>query len=179
MAQLGIFSASNLSFLCNMRKKLTIILIICILSSLLRFSLYSKYPYMRIAKKIYLVDTVLKLLDDDWEKKSITKVTSYTYESSDDEPIVYYCCNTVYFENTSIENISLNTTAIGHVIDLASLKNIHKCTINYQEAIEGTLKDHTYLCWTISPEISCVIEYNPADVSREDILKMAASIQSG
>lgn len=135
---------------------------------------------MSIAKKIYFVDTILNFFDNDWKRESITKVTSYTYESADvGGPIIYYCCNTVYFENTSIENISLNTTAIGHVIDLASLENINKFTINYQEAIEGTLKDHTYLCWTISPEISCVIEYNSADVSRDDILKMAASIQSG
>lgn len=135
---------------------------------------------MRIAKKIYLADSVLKFFNDEWEHQSITKVTSYSYESTEcNDPIVYYCCNTVYFENTSIENIGLNTTAIGHVIDLEYLENIRKFTINYQEAIEGTLKDHTYLCWTISPEISCVIEYNPADISRDDILKMAASIQSG
>ena len=33
-----------------------------------------------------------------------------------------------------------------------------------------------YLCWTIMPELSCVIEYDPAVESEEDMLRMAESV---
>ena len=177
MVQLGIFLASNLSFLCSMRKKSTIILIICILSSLLVCSLYSKDPYMRIAKKIYLVDTVLKLFNDEWERQSITKVTSYTYESTEcDDPIVYYCCNTMYFEDIPESISDLDILALRQVIDLTLLENTYTCNINSWSAIHGEYNNYSYLCWTVSPEISCVIKYSPNYIETEDIFKMADSI---
>lgn len=46
---------------------------------------------------------------------------------------------------------------------------------NMENALKEVDKD--YLCWTISPEISCVIEYS-ADVNAEaDIFRIAESVQ--
>ena len=48
--------------------------------------------------------------------------------------------------------------------------------INEYDAFQCEIDDRSYLCWTISPEISCVIEYS-ADVNDEaDILRMAESV---
>ena len=37
-------------------------------------------------------------------------------------------------------------------------------------------QNRSYLCWTMSPEISSVIEYSPEAVSEESIFRMAESV---
>ena len=50
-------------------------------------------------------------------------------------------------------------------------------TENEYDAFQCEMGERSYLRWTISPEISCVIEYN-ADVNDEaDIFQMAESVQ--
>ena len=71
----------------------------------------------------------------------------------------------------------MNTDAIGMVIDFAQIKNRRECKVNAYEAFQCEMGEHSYLCWTISPEISCVIEYS-ADVNdKADIFRMAESVQ--
>ena len=38
-------------------------------------------------------------------------------------------------------------------------------------------KEHCYLCWTYSPEVSYVLEYNPEAVSDDEIIMMAESAE--
>ena len=44
------------------------------------------------------------------------------------------------------------------------------------DGLWGELGDKTYLCWTISPKYSCVIEYPTGTVVEEDIIRMAESV---
>lgn len=44
------------------------------------------------------------------------------------------------------------------------------------DGLWGELEDRTYLCWTISPKHSCVIEYSTGAVAEKDILRMAESV---
>ena len=115
-------------------------------------------------------------MDEDYECKSISKVTPYTYVNPDWNTIVYYCCQTTYISDQYGDNTGLNTDAIGMVIDFAQIKNRRDCKINAYDAFQCEMGEHSYLCWTISPEISCVIEYS-ADVNDEaDIFHMADSV---
>ena len=66
--------------------------------------------------------------------------------------------------------------AIGLVIDISQIENKRKCTVNGYDAFQCEIGDRTYLCWTLSPEISCVIEYDAAVTSEDDILRMAESV---
>lgn len=50
------------------------------------------------------------------------------------------------------------------------------CTVGEMVGAWFEKDDRAFLCWTISPEISCVIEYSPASVTRADIFKMAESV---
>lgn len=62
------------------------------------------------------------------------------------------------------------------VIDFAQIKNRQDCKVNEYDAFQCEIGERSYLCWTISPEISCVIEYS-ADVTDEaGILRMAESV---
>ena len=134
-------------------------------------------PNWKIAEQIYNMENALKEVDEDYKCKSISKATPYTYADPDGNTIVYYCCQTTYIEDEYGDNTGLNTEAIGMVIDFAKIENKRACEVSEYDAFRCEMGERSYLCWTISPEISCVIEYS-ADVNDEaDIFRMAESIQ--
>ena len=65
---------------------------------------------------------------------------------------------------------------IAQVLDVDSLENPRNCKVNGMDGLWGELGDKTYLCWTISPKYSCVIEYPTGTVVEEDIIRMAESV---
>ena len=135
-------------------------------------------PNWNLAQQIYKMENALKEVDEDYACKSLSKVTPFSYTDSEGNVITYYCCQTTYLSDEYRENTGINTDAIGMVIDFAQIKNRRECKVNAYEAFQCEMGEHSYLCWTISPEISCVIEYS-ADVNDEaDIFQMAESVQS-
>ena len=134
-------------------------------------------PNWKLAEQIFGMEKALKEVDEDYECKSISKVTPYTYADPDGNTIVYYCCQTTYIEDEYGDNTGLNTEALGMVIDFAKIENKQSCKVNAYDAFQCEMGERSYLCWTVSPEISCVIEYN-ADVNNEAyIFRMAESVQ--
>lgn len=59
-----------------------------------------------------------------------------------------------------------------------SLENYRSGKINSLDAVMGELNGQTYLCWTISPTYSCVLEYTSGSISEADIFRMAESINT-
>ena len=57
-----------------------------------------------------------------------------------------------------------------------ALENRRDCEVNGLDAVIGELDGQTYLCWTISPTYSCVLEYTAESASEADILRMAESV---
>lgn len=133
-------------------------------------------PNWQIANEIYKVENALKKVDEDYECQSVSKVNPFTYTDSEGNTIVYYCCQTAYVSNESGEYTGLNMDAIGLVIDISQIENRRECTVNDYGAFFCEIGDRSYLCWTLSPEISCVLEYNEKALNEEDILWMAGSV---
>ncbi len=134
-------------------------------------------PYWKLVKQIYNMENALKEVDEDYECKSISKVTPYTYTDLSGNTVVYYYCQTTYVSDEPREYTGLNTDAIGLVIDFSQIQNRRDCKVNAYAAFRCEMRDRSYLCWTISPKISCVIEYS-ADVNNEaDIFQMAKSVR--
>ena len=134
-------------------------------------------PNWELAQQIYNMENALNEVDEDYECQSISKVTPFTYTDSKGNSIIYYCCQTAYIEDEYGDHIGLNTDAIGMVIDFAQIRNRRDCKVYEYDAFQCEMGERSYLCWTISPEISCVIEYS-ADVNDEaDILRMAESVK--
>ena len=134
-------------------------------------------PNWKLAEQIYKMENALKEVDEDYACKSLSKVTPFSYTDSEGNIIIYYCCQTTYLADEYGENTGLNTDAIGMVIDFAQIQNRRDCKVNAYNAFQCEMGERSYLCWTISPEISCVIEYS-ADVNDEaDIFRMADSVQ--
>ena len=167
-----------------MKKKILISIVLCI--SVIAISVAAVYgiryyqrendPNWQIAKILYNAESALKELDDSWEMKSLSQVTPYCYENQEGNTIKYYCCTTTYLSDEPTELTGLHKEALDMVIDIDTLENSEACTVNSVEAILGELDGQTYLCWTLSPVYSCVIEFKTDTVSREDLFRMAESV---
>jgi len=133
-------------------------------------------PNWQIAKEIYKVENALKEVDEDYECQSVAKVTPFTYTDSEGNTIAYYCIQTTYLENESGGYTGLDMNAIDMVIDLELIGNKRECRVNEYDAFLCELGDQSCLCWTLSPEISCVIEYSGGAVEEASIFQMAESV---
>ena len=133
-------------------------------------------PNWQIAEEIYKIENALMEVNEDYECQSVSRVTPFTYTDPEGNTIVYYCCRTAYLQNESGEYAGLNMDAIGLVIDLDLIENRRECKVNAYDAFLCELGGRNYLCWTLSPEISCVIEYSPGTVPEESIFRMAESV---
>lgn len=133
-------------------------------------------PNWQIANETYKIENALKEVDEDYECQSVSKVTPFAYTDSEGNTIVYYWCQTAYVSNESGEYTGLNMDAIGLVIDTSQIENKRECTVNEYDAFQCEIGERTYLCWTLSSEISCVIEYSNNVVNVSDIFRMAESV---
>ena len=133
-------------------------------------------PNWQIANEIYKVENALQEVDEGYECQSVSKVTPFTYTDSEGNTIVYYCCQTAYLSNESGEYTGLNMDAIGLVIDVSQIENKRDCTVNEYNAFQCEIGERTYLCWTLSSGISCVIEYGADTVNEDSIFRMAESV---
>ena len=115
-------------------------------------------------------------LGDEWKKQIVTKVSDLVYSDDEGNTIVYYVCTTTYYETDTTQQSGLNTEAISAVISPDEAESYRECTVSGLPAAIYQKNGRAYLCWTIIPELSCVIEYDPAVESEEDMLRMAESV---
>lgn len=133
-------------------------------------------PNWQIAEEIYKMENTLKKVDEDYECHSVVKVTPFTHTDSEGNTIVYYCIQTAYLEKESGDYTGLDMNAIGIVVDMTQIENKQECKVNEYDAFLCELGGRSYLCWTLSPEISCVIEYSKGTVEESNIFRMAGSV---
>ena len=50
--------------------------------------------------------------------------------------------------------------------------------VNEYDAFLCGIGDRSYLCWTLYPEISCVVEYSADFIDESDIRRVAESVIS-
>ena len=62
------------------------------------------------------------------------------------------------------------------VVNMTLIENKRECKVNEYDASLCEQGDRSYLCWTLSPEISCVIEYAKGAVEEASIFRMAESV---
>ena len=133
-------------------------------------------PDWDIAKGIYKVENALKEVDKGYKCQSVSKVIPFTYTDSEGNTIVYCCCQTAFLENESADDTGLDMNAISLAVDKEQIENKRECKVNGYDAFQCELGDRSYLCWTLSPEFSCVIEYSKGSIGEADIIRMAESV---
>ena len=133
--------------------------------------------------KINLLDNVKRIeeamqeVDPDFKSLGYTEVTKISYEIEGGGDIQYYYCKTSYFDEIP-ELIGVHLEAIRGVIDPDMAENSREAEVLDYDAIIYTLEGREYLCWSLSPEDSCVLEYTPGTISKDDIWMMAESVQN-
>lgn len=170
-----------------MKKKIIVGIAVClalaviIAGTVLGIKMYQREqdPNWQIAKKLYNVESALKEIDESWELKSFTQVTPYCYQNPAGDAITYYCCITTYTDEVPSGYFGINQAALEQVVDISALENSRDCKVNDLDAVIGELDGQTYLCWTISPTYSCVLEYKAESISETDIFRMAESVGNG
>ena len=157
------------------KKTWFIIATICIMLALAGATIFAN----RLAPEDEMMDMLNRVenaLGDEWKKQTITKVSDLIYSDDEGNTIVYHVCTTTYYEADSTKQTGINTDAISVVISPDEAESCRACTVSGLPAAIYQKDGRAYLCWTIMPELSCVIEYDPAVESEEDMLRMAGSV---
>ena len=157
------------------RKTWLIVVAICILLVLAGAIIFTNRPTPE-DKMMDMLNRVENALGDEWKKQTVTKVSDLVYSDDEGNTIVYHVCTTTYYEVGSAKQTGLNTDAISAVISPDEAESCRECTVSGLPAAIYQKNGRAYLCWTIIPELSCVIEYDPAVESEEDMLRMAESV---
>ena len=123
-----------------------------------------------------MLNRVENVLGDEWKKQTVTEVSDLVYSDNEGNNIVYHVCTTTYYEADATKQSGLNTGAISAVISPDEAESFRECTIGGLPAAIYQKDGQAYLCWTITPELSCVIEYDPAVECEEDMFRMAESV---
>ena len=159
-----------------MKKKTGLIFTaICILLVLVGAIIFANRPTPE-DEMMDMLNRVENALGDEWKKQAVTKVSDLVYSDNEGNTIVYHVCITTYYEADSTEQTGLNMEAISAIISPDEAERYQECTVSGLPAAIYQKDGRAYLCWTIIPELSCVIEYDPAVESEEDMLRMAESV---
>ena len=103
--------------------------------------------------------------DPNWQiAKEIYKVENALKELDDD-----YECQSVAKVTPLTYTDSEGNTIFYYCIQTVYLEN-------ESGAFLCELGDRSYLCWTLSPDLSCVIEYSAEAISEESIFQIAESV---
>lgn len=123
-----------------------------------------------------MLERIERALGDEYKKQSMTElVATLQYGDEDGNTINYYILKTTYYEADPAELTGLNTSAVSLIIAPETAVGCRKMKIQDWDAALYETKTLSYLCWTYSPEVSYILEYNPEVVADEEIIKMAQS----
>lgn len=159
-----------------MKKKMWLIIAaVCMLLILVVVIIFVNRPTPQ-DKIMDMLNRVENALGDEWERKTVTEVSDLVYSDGEGSNIIYHVCITTYYGVEATAQTRLNTDAISAVISPDETESCRECTVSGLPAAIYQKDGHAYLCWTIMPELSCVIEYDPAVENEEDMLRMAESV---
>jgi len=129
-----------------------------------------------ILKNVRRVEEVMQKEDPDFKALGYTEVTQVSFEQTNGHDIQYYYCGTTYFDEVP-ELTGVHLDAIKGVVDPALAESSRDTKVLDYDAIIYALDGREYLCWSISSEDSCVLEYIPGTISEDDLWMMAESVQ--
>lgn len=120
------------------------------------------------------VENAILSVDDSYKKQVEVVTYPLTYSDASGNTIVFTQCHTKYYDADPAEVTGLHIESIESVVTMPD--EYENCTVGEMVGAWFSKDDRAFLCWTMSSEISCVIEYNPDSVTRADIFKMAESV---
>ena len=165
-----------------MKKKLTISLIVVfiILGVIFAVGAMAKESEDTPRDMANRIEAAIKdVLGDDVKKQTETVVAgTIKYGDKEGNEINYHILKTTYYEADPSAVTGLNVDALGVLFNPDSAKNCKEMKIKEWDAALYEFDELSYLCWTDTPEVSYVLEYNPNAIPDEEILKMAESAEA-
>mgnify|MGYP005752170409 CR=1 FL=1 len=127
-----------------------------------------------------MVQHVEEALGDDLKKQTKTElVATMVYgNGKDSDNINYHILKTTYYEADPKDVTGLNVDALNVLFSPDAAVSCEKMKIQEWDAALYKTQKQGYLCWTYSPEITYVLEYNPAAIPDAEIIKMAQSART-
>lgn len=126
-------------------------------------------------------NAMYEVLGDDLKKMSqheLIATIEYGMKDGTGDGIQYRMIKSTYFEEDPSEITGFNETAVGVLFDVASVDSSEEMKINEWDARLYRIDGKSYLCFTVSPEMTYVLEYNAEEVADEEIIKMAESAKA-
>lgn len=157
------------------KKRLGLGAIIVVCASLPLF-LAANYKTAKADDTYEMVERIENALGEEYKKQSMTElVATLRYGDQEGNTINYYILKTTYYGADPSEVIGLNTRAISLIVDPEMAESSTEMKIQNWDAALYETDTLSYLCWTDTPEVSYILEYDPDAVSDEEIIKMAHS----
>ena len=122
-----------------------------------------------------------EVLGEDIQQVSQTELVAtltYGHETDKDNNIYYRILKTTYGEAGDPSSVTgLNTDALNVLFPVDMMDSCKEMMIQDWHGALYKKDDTAYLCWTVDPEVSYVLEYTPSKMSDADIIKMAESVE--
>lgn len=128
----------------------------------------------RIREMADRVEDAILSVDDSYKKQVEIITSPLIYQDAEGNTIVFTQCHTKYYNADPAKVTGLHVESIEAVVALPD--EYENCTVGDMVGAWFEKGDRAFLCWTISAEVSCVIEYSPKSVTKDDIFKMAESV---
>lgn len=159
-------------------KKATLIMLTFIVTALISFSVGARMQKgTQEITRSDVLEHIENTLGDEYKKQTVSEIIAQlTYAHPDgSDPIYYYFVKTTYYEANPADTSGLNVNAFRVLLNPAMAETSMEMKIQDWYGCLYTFPNKSYLCWTISPEVSYIMEYDPNAVSDEEIIKMAGS----
>ena len=131
------------------RKILTAVAVVLVLLVVTFLFTKSRWNHGDLSDPDKMIERIENALGDDFKKQTKTEVVA---------TLVY-------------------VDALGVLFNPETAVSCETMKIQEWDAALYKTKEHCYLCWTYSPEVSYVLEYNPEAVSDDEIIMMAESAE--
>ncbi len=122
-----------------------------------------------------------EVLGEDIQQVSKTELVAtltYGHETDKDNNIYYRILKTTYGEAGDPSSVTgLNTDALNVLFPVDMMDSCEEMMIQDWHGALYKKDDTAYLCWTVDPEVSYVLEYTPSKMADSEILKMAESAE--
>lgn len=162
------------------RKRLTTVAVVLVLLVMVFLFIKSRWNDGELSEPDKMIQRIENALGDDFKKHTKTELAATLVygNGKESDNINCHILKTIYYEADPNDETGLNVNALRVLFDPETAVSCEIMKIQEWDAALYKTKENSYLCWTCSPEVSYVLEYNPEVVSDDEIIKMAESAKS-
>ena len=164
-----------------MKRKIfiTVLAVILVLSAVIGGLHIKKLSSANAETPENIMERVELALGDEYKKQMETVVAgTIKYADKKGNEIKYHILKTTFYEADPSEVVGFHVDSLGVLFDPAGARACEEMMIKEWSAARYEFEGVSYLCWTDTPEVSYILEYNPEAVADSEILKMAESAEA-